>query len=343
MVTFLSTIVSFLSLRIRSRATLELEVIALRHQLGVLKRQRPGRVKFFFADRLLWVWLYRIWPQAINAMVLVKPTTVMQWHRRGFRLTWRWRSRTLRPGRPKIASEIGDLIRQMSTANPLWGAPRIHGELLKLGIEVSQATVGRYMPRRPKDPSPTWRSFLRNHMTDVAAVDMFVVATATCGLLYAAIVLDNHRRRILHFEVTRNPTQAWLARQITEAFPWDTAPRYLLRDRDRSYGHGFRDRVRVMGIEEVMTAPRAPWQNPFVERVIGSIRRECLDHVVIFNERHLRRVLSSYFRYYHESRTHLGLNKDCPETRSISPPTAGKIIAVARVGGLQHRYERRAA
>jgi putative transposase len=247
MVTFLSTIVSFLSLRIRSRATLELEVIALRHQLGVLKRQRPGRVKFFFADRLLWVWLYRIWPQAINAMVLVKPTTVMQWHRRGFRLTWRWRSRTLRPGRPKIASEIGDLIRQMSTANPLWGAPRIHGELLKLGIEVSQATVGRYMPRRPKDPSPTWRSFLRNHMTDVAAVDMFVVATATCGLLYAAIVLDNHRRRILHFEVTRNPTQAWLARQITEAFPWDTAPRYLLRDRDRSYGHGFRDRVRVMG------------------------------------------------------------------------------------------------
>jgi len=343
MVTFLSTIVSFLSLRIRSRATLELEVIALRHQLGVLKRQRPGRVKFFFADRLLWVWLYRIWPQAINAMVLVKPTTVMQWHRRGFRLTWRWRSRTLRPGRPKIASEIGDLIRQMSTANPLWGAPRIHGELLKLGIEVSQATVGRYMPWRPKDPSPTWRSFLRNHMTDVAAVDMFVVATATCGLLYAAIVLDHHRRRILHFEVTRNPTQAWLARQITEAFPWDTAPRYLLRDRDRSYGHGFRDRVRVMGIEEVMTAPRAPWQNPFVERVIGSIRRECLDHVVIFNERHLRRVLSSYFRYYHESRTHLGLNKDCPETRSISPPTAGKIIAVARVGGLHHRYERRAA
>ena len=343
MVTFLSTIVSFLSLRICSRATLELEVIALRHQLGVLKRQRPGRVKFFFADRLLWVWLYRIWPQAINAMVLVKPTTVMQWHRRGFRLTWRWRSRTLRPGRPKIASEIGDLIRQMSTANPLWGAPRIHGELLKLGIEVSQATVGRYMPWRPKDPSPTWRSFLRNHMTDVAAVDMFVVATATCGLLYAAIVLDHHRRRILHFEVIRNPTQAWLARQITEAFPWDTAPRYLLRDRDRSYGHGFRDRVRVMGIEEVMTAPRAPWQNPFVERVIGSIRRECLDHVVIFNERHLRRVLSSYFRYYHESRTHLGLNKDCPETRSISPPTAGKIIAVARVGGLHHRYERRAA
>jgi putative transposase len=322
---------------------LELEVIALRHQLGVLKRRRPGRARFFFADRLLWIWLYRIWPQAINAMVLVKPTTVMQWHRGGFRFAWRWRSGALRRGRPKIASETRDLIRQMSTANPLWGAPRIHGELLKLGIEVSQATVGRYMPWRPKEPSPTWRSFLRNHMTDIAAVDMFVVATATFGLLYAVIVLDHHRRRIIHFEVTQNPTQAWLARQITEAFPWDTAPRYLLRDRDTSYGQGFRDRVRVMGIEEVITAPRSPWQNPFVERVIGSIRRECLDHVIIINERHLRRVLSSSFRYYHESRTHLSLNKDCPETRPILPPAAGKIVAVAQLGGLHHRYERRAA
>jgi putative transposase len=343
MITFLSAIVSFLSFRIRKRASLELEVIALRHQLGVLKRRRPGRARLFFADRLLWVWLCRIWPQVISAMVLVKPTTVMQWHRRGFRLAWRWRSGTLRPGRPKIASETRDLIRQMSTANPLWGAPRIHGELLKLGIEVSQATIGPYMPWRPKEPSPTWRSFLRNHMTDIAAVDMFVVATATFGLLYAVIFLDHHRRRIIHFEVTQNPTQAWLARQITEAFPWDTAPRYLLRDRDTSYGQDFRDHVRGMGIEEVITASRSPWQNPFVERVIGSIRRECLDHVIIINERHLRRVLSSYVRYYHEWRTHLSLNKDCPETRPILPPAAGKIVAVAQLGGLHHRYERRAA
>ena len=224
MITFLSVIASFLSFRIRSRASLELEVIALRHQLGVLKRRRPGRARFFFADRLLWIWLCRIWPQAINVMVLVKPTTVMQWHRGGFRFAWRWRSGALRPGRPKIASETRDLIRQISKANPLWGAPRIYGELLKLGIEVSQATVGRYMPWRPKDPSPTWRSFVRNHMTDIAAVDMFVVATATFGLLYAVIVLDHHRRRIIHFEVTQHPTRAWLARQITEAFPWDTAP-----------------------------------------------------------------------------------------------------------------------
>jgi putative transposase len=216
MITFLSAIVSFLSFRVRSRASLEPEVIALRHQLGVLKRRRRGRARFFFADRLLWVWLSRIWPQAIDVMVLVKLTTVMQWHRRGFRLAWRWRSGTLRRGRPTIASETRDLIRQMSTANLLWGAPRIHGELLKLGLEVSQATVGRYMP---KEPSTTWRSFLRNHVTDIAAVDMFVVATATFGLLYAVIVLDHHRRRIIHYEVTQNPTQAWLARQITEAFP----------------------------------------------------------------------------------------------------------------------------
>ena len=228
-------------------------------------------------------------------------------------------------------------------ANPLWGAPRIHGELLKLGIEVSQATVGRYMPWRPKVPSPTWRSFLHNHLTDIAAVDMFVVATATFRLLYVVVVLGHDRRKIMHFGVTAHPTQDWLARQMTEAFPWDTAPRYLLRDRDASYGAAFRDRVRVMGIKEVVTAPRSPWQNAYVERLIGSIRRECLDHIIIFNEHHLRGVLSSYFQYHHKTRTHLSLDKDCPETRPIHPPTDGKIIAFPEVGGLHHRYERRAA
>jgi len=274
-------------------------------------------------------------------MVLVKPATVVQWHRKGFRLYWRWRSRRL--GRPKMSAEIRDLIRRVSLANPLWGAPRIHGELLKLGIEVSQATVGKYLPWRPKIPSPTWRSFLHNHLTDIAAIDMFVVATATFRLLNAMIVLGHDRRRIIHFNVTHNPTQAWLAHQMTEAFPWDTAPRYLLRDRDASYGPVFRDRVRVMGIKEVVTAPRSPWQNAYVERLIGSIRRECLDHIIIFNEHHLRRVLSSYFQYHHQTRTHLSLDKDCPETRPIHPPTAGKIIAFPQVGGLHHRYERRAA
>jgi transposase InsO family protein len=341
MITILSALVSLLSFRVRSRASLELELVALRHQVTVLRRQRPGHGRLFCADRLLWVWLYQVWPQILNTMVLVKPATVIQWHRKGFRLYWRWRSRHL--GWPKMNSEIRELIRQMSVANPPLGAPRIHGELLKLSIEVSQATVGRYLPWRPKIPSPTWRNFLHNHLTEIAAIDMFVIATATFRLLYALIVLRHDRRTIIHFDVTENPTQAWLARQMTEAFPWDTAPRYLLRDRDASYGQSFRDRVQVMGINEVVPAPRSPWQNAYVERIIGSIRHECLDHVVIFDERHLRRTLSSYVQYYHRTRTHLSLDKDCPETRPRQPPTAGKIIAFPEVAGLHHRYERRAA
>src|SRR6266498_149290 len=249
MITILSTVVSILAFQLRRRASLELELIALRHQVSVLRRQHPGRPRLFSTDRLLWVWLYRVWPQVLNAMVLVKPATVVQWHRTGVRVYWRRRSRRL--GRPKMSTEIRDLIRQMGLANPLWGAPRIHGELLKLGIDVSQATVGRYMPWRPKVPSPTWRTFLHNHLTDIAAIDMFVVATATFRLLYALIVLGHDRRRVIHFDVTQNPTQVWLSRQMTEAFPWDTAPRYLLRDRDASYGSAFRNR----GIFNIITGP----------------------------------------------------------------------------------------
>ena len=199
------------------------------------------------------------------------------------------------------------------------------------------------MPWRPKVPSSTWRSFLQNQLTDIVAIDMFVVATATFRLLYALIVLGHDRRRVMHFNVTQYPTQAWLSRQLTEAFPWATAPRYLLRDRDASYGLAFRNRVQAMGIEEIVTAPRSPWQNPYVERLIGSIRRECLDHVIIFNERHLRGVLSRYFQYHHRARTHLSLDKDRPQPRRIQPPSAGEIIAFPEVGGLHHRYERRAA
>ena len=343
MITIVSALLSVLSFRFRRRASLELELVALRHQLAVLRRQRSGRPRIFSSDRLLWMWLYRIWPRALNAMVLVKPATVIQWHRKGFRLYWRWRSRSRSVGRPKVSSETRYLIRQMSMANPLWGAPRIHGELLKLGTEVSQATLGRYLPWRPKVPSPTWRTFLQNHMTDIVAVDMFVVATATFRLFYALILLGHDRRRIIHFNVTQNPTQAWLSRQMTEAFPWDTAPRYLLRDRDAAFGQGFRDRVHAMGVKEVVTAPRCPWQNPCVERIIGSIRRECLDHIIIFNERQLRRVLSSYFQYHHQTRTHLSLDKDCPEPRPVHAAVAGNIIAFPEVGGLHHRHERRAA
>jgi putative transposase len=337
----LSAVVALFAFRFRSHASLEVELIAVRHQLAVLRRQRPGRPQLSSLDQLLWVWLYRIWPQIIDAMVLVKPATVVQWHRKGLRFYWRWRSR--RPGRPKIGTEIRALIRRMSKDNPLWGAPRIHGELLKLGIKISQATVGRWMPWRPKVPSPTWRSFLRNHLPDIAAIDMFVVATATFRLLYTLIVLNLDRRRVVHFEVTPNPTQDWLSGQMTEAFPWDTAPRYLLRDRDKSYGPAFRHRVRAMGITEVITAPRSPWQNPYVERLIGSIRRECLDHVIILSELHLRRVLASYFQYHHDARTHLSLDKDCPRPRPVQLPCTGdNIIAFPAVGGLHHRYERRA-
>ncbi len=231
----------------------------------------------------------------------------------------------------------------MSSANPLWGAPRIHGELLKLGIEISQATVAKYMVRRRGTPSPIWRSFLRNQATGIAAIDMFVVASASFRLLYVMIILVHDRRRIIHTAVSDHPTAVWFSRQVTEAFPWDTAPRYLLRDRDASYGQHFRRRVDAMGITEVVTAPCSPWQNAYVERVIGSIRRECLDHIVIFNERHLRCVLSSYVDYYQSTRTHLSLDKDCPDSRRIMPRKIGRIVAIPKVTGLHHRYERLAA
>ena len=333
------SVISVVARRFRSRAVVELENLALRHQLRVLRRQRPGRLRLFTFDRLLWVMLYRLWPRCLEVMVLVKPATVIQWHRKGFRLFWRWRSKS---GRPSADREIRDLIRQMSGANPLWGA-RIHGELLKLGIEVSQATVAKYILRRRGTPSQNWRSFLRNHAEGIAAIDMFVVASASFQLLYVVIILAHDRRNIVRTAVTEHPTAAWLSRQVTEAFPWDTAPRYLLRDRDTSYGSYFSNRVKAMGITEVLTAPRSPWQNAYVERVIGSIRRECLDHIVIFNERHLRRVLSSYIDYYQRTRTHLSLDKDCPQSRPNQHGSVGRVVAIPKVGGLHHRYERLAA
>ena len=276
MLKLVHSVVSVLVRRFRNRAVLELENLALRHQLHVIRRQRPGRPRLFAVDRLLWVWLYRLWPRCLDVMVLVKAATVIHWHRQGFRRYWRWHSRS---GRPSVDREVRKLIRQMSTANALWGAPRIHGELLKLGIEVSQATVAKYMVRRRGAPSPTWRSFLRNQAHGIAAIDMLVVASASFRLLYVMIILAHDRRNILRTAVTEHPTAAWLSRQVTEAFPWDTAPRYLLRDRDASYSSEFCNRIEAMGIREVITAPRSPWQNAYVERVIGSIRRECLDHI----------------------------------------------------------------
>ncbi len=231
----------------------------------------------------------------------------------------------------------------MSKANPLWGAPRIHGELLKLGIEVSQATVAKYMSRQGRPPSQTWRTFLENHVQQIVATDFLVVRTVSFRLLFVFVVVGHHRRHAVHFNVTAQPTAEWTARQIAEAFPWDSAPRYLLHDRDCIYGAAFQQRVGAMGILEVQTAPRSPWQNPYAERFIGSLRRECLDHIIILNESSLKRILKTYFQYYEHSRTHLSLEKDAPVSRSVQLPELGRVIELPQVGGLHHRYERRAA
>src|ERR1700724_1257977 len=292
----------------RSRAALQLENLALRHQSGVLQRSSRKRPKLTPADRLLWVWLSRIWRDWRPALAIVKPETVIAWHRAGFRLFWTGKVRRGRPGRPVTPRETRDLIRKMCRENPGWGAPRIHGELLKLGIDVGESSVSKYMVRCRKPPSQTWRTFLENHAKQLVSIDFFTVPTIRFHVLYVFLVLAHDRRRILHFNVTARPTAEWTGQQLREAFPFDQLPRYLLRDRDAIFGNDFREQVQGMGICEVLSAPRSPWQ-----RVIGSIRRECLDHVIVFHESSLRRTLHSYFNYYHLSRTHLSLGKDSPE------------------------------
>jgi transposase InsO family protein len=325
----------------RTRRELAIENLVLRHQLGILKRS-VKRPRLTNADRGLWVLLSRRWSDWKEALIVVKPATVIKWHRAGFRRCWTWRSRP-KGGRPAIDPEIRKLIKQMANAN-LWGAPRIHGELLKLGIHVSEATVSKYMPRRKKPPSQTWRSFLENHVDTLVSIDFFTVPTVFFHVLFVFVVLAHDRRRILSINVTSSPSAAWTASQIVQAFPWDTAPRYLLRDRDGVYGAVFRKRIKHLGTKEVIIARRSPWQNPCVERVIGTLRRELLDHVVVMNERHLRRLLRRYVsEYYHPCRTHLSLGKDAPESRAVEPPGTGEVVALPVVGGLHHRYARRAA
>ena len=274
----------------------------------------------------------------------MKASTVVGWHRKGFRLFWTWKIRRGKPGRPTVPKEIRELIRTMSRDNPIWGAPKIHGELLKIGIEIGETSVSKYMVRRRgKPPSQTWRTFLENHVKSMVSVDFFTVPTIRFQILYVFLVLAHERRRIVHFAVTAHPTAEWTAQQMREAFPWESAPRYLLRDRDRIFGKDFVNQVKAMGIKQVLSAPRSPWQRAYIERVIGTIRRECLDHVVVLNERCLHRHLKSFADYYHRSRTHLALEKDSPEPRPVQVPDAGRIIAIPQVGGLHHRYERRAA
>jgi len=338
---YLSVLWGFVRAWFLGRAALAAENLALRQQLAIL-HHAARRPKLRWRDRLFWVWLSRLWSGWRGALVIVKPETVIRWHRLGFRLFWRWKSGG-RPGRPRLDAEVRRLIRQMSRENPLWGAPRIQAELRLLGHEVAESTVAKYMTRRrDKPPSQTWLTFLRNHAASMASIDFFVVPTVTFQLLYGFIVLRHDRRRVVHFNVTAAPTSAWVAQQLREAFPYDEAPRYLIRDRDAIYGPEVRRCLKSMETKEVVIAPRSPWQNPFAERLVGTLRRELLDHVIVLNERHLRRLLTSYFNYYHQARPHRSLGQNAPEPRAVEPPERGRVIALPQVGGLHHRYTRAA-
>jgi transposase InsO family protein len=330
-------VVCLLCDRFKPRQQLEAEILVLRHQLNILQQRAPGRPHLRWVDRALFIWLYRRCPPILNAITVVRPETVLRWHRMGFAAYWRWKSRSL-GGRPRIAKEVRDLIRRMSLENPIWGAAKIHGELLKLGIQVAQSTVSTYMVPRRDRPLQTWKTFVCNHMEGIAAIDLFVVPTIAFQQLFAFLVLGLDRRQLLWFAVTHNPTAEWLARQITEAFPWDSTPKYLIRDNDKAFGVVFKARVRAMGIRDRPTSFRSPWQNGYVERLIGSIRRECTDHLLVFNADHLRRILAKYASYYNEVRTHVALGKDTPCRRPIE--RFGDIVAYPILGGLHHRYAR---
>ena len=325
----------------RSRRSMALEIVALRHQLDVLQRNAK-RPRLKPSDRALWAVLCHILPNWPRHLTIVQPDTVVGWHRSGWRLYWRWRSHSVR-GRPKVSTEVRALIRKMSSENRLWGAPRIHGELLKLGYHVCETMIAKYMVRRPGPSAQTWRTFIQNHMSEIGAIDFFTVHTATFKTLYVFVILSLERRQVIHFNVTTYPKAEWTSLQLTQAFPFDTAPRYLIRDRDGIYGQKVVDTIKNLGIKQVVISRQSPWQNGYCERVIGSIRRDCLDHIIVLSDRHLRRVLKEYFAYYHESRTHLGLAKDAPISRPVQTSDAGPMVSEPVLGGLHHRYFRDAA
>jgi putative transposase len=309
MIEALFLLVSFLKSGLKNQTELALENLALRQQLVILKRERP-HARLRRRDRLFWVSLSAIWQGWRESLITVKPETVVRWHRKGFALYWTRLSKHGDVGRPGTGKDIRKLVCKMADANPTWGSPRIHGELQKLGIKISERTVARLMPKQRKPPSQTWHTFLDNHVKDLVSIDFFVVPTATFRILFVLVVLAHDRRRVVHFNVTEHPTVRWTGEQMVQAFPDGTEPKYLLRDRDNIYGEEFRERIQAIGIEEIMTAPRSPWQNPFCERLIGSVRRDCLNHAIILGESHLRKILARYFDYYHKYRTHLSLDKD---------------------------------
>src|SRR5271169_196659 len=337
MIALLCFVMAVLAAPFKSKSRLEAENAVLRHQLIVLRRKVQGRVRLTDSDRRFFVQLYRWFPSILQVLTIVQSETLVRWHRAGFRYYWRWKSRS-RAGRPQIEADLRALIRRMSLENPLWGAPRIHGELLKLGFEVAQSSVAKYMVKRCGPSSQGWRTFLRNHAPDIAAMDLFVVPTIGFDLLYALVLVRLDRRDLVWVNVTTNPTAEWIARQLTEAFPWNEAPRHLIRDRDCIYGTVVTRRLRAMGIRDKPTAPASPWQNGFVERLIGSIRRECVDHFVVLGEAHLRRILRTYACYYNDIRTHRSLDKDAPVYRSMQ--RIGIISSRPILGGLHHHYVR---
>ena len=337
MIALLGFVLAVLSAPFSLKSQLEAENAALRHQVIVLRRNVRGRVRLTNSDRWFFVQLYRWFPSILTVLTIIQPETLVRWHRAGFRRYWLWQSRS-RGGRPQIETDLRALIRRMSIENPLWGAPRIHGELLKLGFEVAQSSVAKYMVKRHGSPNQGWRTFLHNHAPDIAAMDLFVVPTIGFDLLYAFLIVRLGRRDLVWINVTTNPTAEWIARQLNEAFPWDEAPRYLIRDRDRIYGNIVTSRMRAMGIRDKPTAPASPWQNGFAERLIGSIRRECVNHFIILGEAHLRRILRAYTRYYNDIRTHRSLDKDAPVSRSVQ--RNGIISSRPILGGLHHHYVR---
>ena len=338
MIKLLQALLYWISLHSRSRASLEAEVAVLRYQLGILRLKAPKRIQIGFWDRVIIVWLYRLFPSVLSAIHIVQPATVVRWHRRGFRAYWRWISRP-RGGRPKIDPELRSLIRRISRENRLWGAPRIHGELLMLGCIVSQSTVAKYMVKHPyRSGGQTWKTFLENHRDGIASMDFIIVPTIGFKLLYCLVILNHARRKIIHYAVTQVPTAPWVARQLAEAFPWDEVPSCLIRDNDPVFNGLVRRKLRLIGIRDRPIAPYSPWQNAYSERVNGSIRRECLNHILIFGEAHLRRLMKAYVRYYNNARTHLSLSKNAPVERRIQ--TSGSIRSMPHLGGLHHEYVR---
>lgn len=340
-VTFLC-IFRFVRLLLSGQQAVALENAALRMQIAAYRREK-SRPNLTDLDRWFWIVLRQVWSNWRHVVLYVQPDTAVRWQRERFRNFW---ARLSKPpgrkrGRPKIPADVRQLVVRMATANPLWGAPRIHAELQLIGISLSERTVSRLLRRLPRPPSQNWKTFLHNHIAQIVSIDFFTVPTATLKVLFVFLVLEHRRREVLHFNVTTNPTSEWTAQQIVEAFANRTPCRYLIRDRDGVYGNTVRLRIRSLGVKEVLTAPKSPWQNAYAERLIGSIRRECLNHFVILSAKHLKRTLRRYLDYYHRSRPHLALDKQSPIPRHLQ--SAGRIIAIPKLGGLHHRYERIAA